>query len=57
MNDFEINPRFCVRFLGYTWQGCLKYTRVKLQTLQDKAMTLLLEKNFSEGISSVLGGS
>ena len=33
----------------------LKYTNIKLQTLQDKDMILLLENNIRGGISSVMG--
>ena len=40
---------------GYTWQCGLKYTDVKLQTLQDKDMILFLEKNIRGGVSSVMG--
>ena len=41
--EFKINPLYCVSLPGYTWQCGLKYTRIKLQTLQDKDMKLLLE--------------
>ena len=40
---------------AYTWQCGLKYTDVKLDTLQDKDMILLLENNIRGGISSVMG--
>ena len=40
---------------GYTWECGLKYTDIKLQTLQDKDMILLLENNIRGGISSVMG--
>ena len=40
---------------GYTYQCALKYTDIKLQTLQDKVLILLLEKNIRDGISSVMG--
>ena len=33
----------------------LNYTHIKLQTLQDKDMTLFLENNIRGGISSVMG--
>ena len=33
----------------------LKYTNIKLQTLQDKDLILLLENNIRGGISSVMG--
>ena len=42
---------------GYTWQCGIKYTDIKLQTLQDKDMILLLENNIRGGISSVMGDS
>ena len=55
INEFEINPLYCVSLPGYTWPCGLKYTGIKLQTLQDKDMTLLLENNIRGGISSVMG--
>ena len=40
---------------GYTYQCALKCTNVKLQTLQDKDLILLIENNIRGGISSVMG--
>ena len=48
---FEINPLYNVSLPGYTFQAGLKYTNIKLQTLQDKDMILLLENNIRGGIS------
>ena len=53
--EFDINPLYCVSLPGYTWQCGLKYTDIKLQTLQDKDMILLLENNIRGGISSIMG--
>ena len=55
VNEFVINPLFCVSLPGYTWQCGLKYTGINLQTLQDEDMILLLENNIRGGISSVVG--
>ena len=55
VNEFGINPLYCVGLPGYTWQCGLKYKGINLQTLQDKDMILLLEKNIRGGISSVMG--
>ena len=55
VNEFRINPLFCVSLPGYTWQCGLKYTGINLQTLQNKGMILLLENNIRGGISSVMG--
>ena len=55
INQFDINPLYCVSLPGYTWQCALKYTGINLQTLQDKDMILLLENNIRGGISSVMG--
>ena len=55
INEFDINPLYCVSQLGYTWQCGLKYTGINLQTLQDKDMILLLENMIRGGISSVMG--
>ena len=39
---------------GFTYQCALKYTDIKLQKLQDKDLTLLIENNIRGGISSVM---
>ena len=44
INEFGINPLYCVSFPGYTWQCRLKHTGINLQTLQGKCLILLLEK-------------
>ena len=53
--EYGINPLYCVSLPGYTYQCALKYTDIKLQTLQDKDLILLLENNIRGGISSVMG--
>ena len=55
VNEFGINPLYCVSLPGYTWQWGLKCTRINLQTLQDKDLILTLENNIRGGISSVMG--
>ena len=40
---------------GYTWQCGMKDTIIKLQTLQDKDMILLIKNIIRGGISSVMG--
>ena len=53
--EYKINPLYCVSLPGYTYQCALKYTDIKLQTLQDKDLNLLIENNIRGGISSVMG--
>ena len=36
--EYGINPLYCVSLPGYIYQCALKYTDIKLQTLQDKDM-------------------
>ena len=55
VNEFGINPLYCVSLPAYTWQCGLKFTRLNIQTLRDKDMILLLENNIRGGISSVMG--
>ena len=50
-----INPLYCMSLPGYTYQCALKYTDIKLQTLQDNDLILLIENNIRGGISSVIG--
>ena len=52
---FYFNPLYCVSLPSYTWQYGLKYTDIKLQTLQDKDLILLLKKSTRGGIGSVMG--
>ena len=53
--EYGINLLYCVSLPGYTYQCAWKYTDIKLQTLQDKDLILLIEKNTRGGISSVMG--
>ena len=46
---------YFVTLPGYTWECGLKYTNIKLQTLQDKETILLLENGIRGGISGVKG--
>ena len=55
VNEFGINPLYCVSLSGYTWECGLKYTGINLKTLQDKDLILTLENNIRGGISSVMG--
>ena len=55
VEEYGINPLYCVSLPGYTWQCGMKYTDINLQTLQDKDMILLFENNIRGGISSVMG--
>ena len=55
INEFGISPLYCVSLPGYTRQCGLKDTGMILQTLQDKDMILLLEKNIRGCIDSVMG--
>ena len=52
LEEFGINPLYCVNLPDYIWQCGLKYTGKNLQTLQDKDMILLLENKIenSSGI-------
>ena len=54
-NEFGISPLYFVSLPGYTWECGLKYTNIKLQTLQDKDMILLLENGIRGCISGVMG--
>ena len=55
VNEFDINPLYCVSLPGYIWHCGLKYTRINLQRLQDKDFLLKLENNVRGGSSSVMG--
>ena len=55
VNEFGINPLYCVTLPGCTRQCGLKYTGRNLQTLQDIDLILLLENIIRGGIRSVMG--
>ena len=54
VNEYAINPLYCVSLPGYTWQCGSKYTGINLQTLQDKDLILTLENIIRGGTSSVM---
>ena len=49
-----LTPLYCVSLPSYTYQCALNYTNIKLQTLQDKDMILLIENNIRGGISGAM---
>ena len=53
--EYGNNPLYCVSLPGCTYQCALKDTDIKLQTLQDKDLILLLKDNVRGSISSVMG--
>ena len=55
INEFDINPLYCVSLPGYAWQCGMKDTGINLQTLQDKGLLLTLENNIRGGVSAVMG--
>ena len=55
IEEYGINPKYCVFLPGYTWQCGRRYIDIRLQTLQDKGLILTLEKNFRGGRISVMG--
>ena len=54
INNFDINTLYCVSSPDSTWHCGVKYTDIRIQTLQDKDMILLLEKKY-KSLSSVMG--
>ena len=54
INEFRINPLFCVSLPGYTWQCRLNYTGKNLQTLQDKDLILTIKNRIRGGTGSVV---
>ena len=55
IKEVGINHLYCVSSPAYTYQGALKYSDMKLQTLQDEEMILLKKNYFRGGISSIMG--
>ena len=52
----DVIPLWCISLPGYTYPCSLNYTDIKLQTLQDKDLILLIENNIRGGISIIMGG-
>ena len=55
IEEYGIYPFHCVSLPGYTWECGMKYTDIKLRTLQDKNLILTLENSIRGVISSVMG--
>ena len=55
VNEYGINPLYCVSLPGYTRECGLKHTGKNLQTLQIKDLILTLENIIRGEISSVMG--
>ena len=55
IKEYGFIPLYCVSLPGYSYQCAQKHTDIKLQTLQDKDLILLLKTNLRGGISSVKG--
>ena len=55
INEFGLNPLYCVSSPGYTWQCGLEYTGINLQTLQDEDLILTLGNYIRGGISFLMG--
>ena len=53
---FEINPLYFVSLPGYTWACGLKYTNIKLQTLQDEDMIFIIGKWYKRWYKWCYGG-
>ena len=55
INEFDINPLYCVILPGFTTQCGLIYTDKILQTLQYKELILSLDIIIRGGFSAVMG--
>ena len=51
---YSINPLYSYSLPGYTWKAGLKITKIKLDSVKEKDLLLLLENNIRGGISSVM---
>ena len=55
IEEYGINPLYCVSLPGYTQRCGMRYSNFKLQILQDKGLISTLENNIGGGISSIVG--
>ena len=54
---YGISLLYFVSLPGYTWACGLKHINIRLQTLQDKEMILLIENGIRGGVSGIMGNS
>ena len=55
IKKFTTFALYCVSLPSYTWQCWMRYTKINLQTLQDKDLILTLQNNIGRRLSSVKG--
>ena len=53
--EYGKNPLYCLSLPGYTYQCALNYTDIRLQTLLDEDLILLIENSIRGGMNSVMG--
>ena len=53
--EYNINPLYSYSLPGYTWKAGLMIFKIKLDSIKDKELLLLLENNIRGGNSSVMG--
>ena len=49
LNNNKLDPVYYLSVPGFSWQSCLKMTKVKLELLTDNDMLLLFEKRIRGG--------
>jgi hypothetical protein len=55
MKNFKIDPCHCYSVPGLTWQAGLKFTKIKLDLLDNSDDVLFFEKSIRGGFSGVMG--
>ena len=53
--EYSINTLYSYSLPGYTWKAGLEKTKIKLDFIKIKELSLLLENNIRGGVSSVMG--
>jgi len=53
LQEYGLNPAQCWTLAGYTWQCCLKMTKMQLQLITDPNIFLFFENAIRGGVSTV----
>ena len=54
LNTYKLDPVYYLSVPGFSWQSCLKMTKIKLELLIDNDMLLLFEKGIRGGMCNAI---
>ena len=54
LRDYSLDPVYYFSLSNFSWDACLKYTKIELELLTDYDMHLMFEKSKRGGVSTTL---